>query len=130
MQPLVERAVAEVSMEDAERRVLLLTHPAFAGSVATTTNLSAGLQTLLPGETARAHRHALQAIRFVMQGSGAVTSVNDHACPMAEGDLILTPAWTWHEHLHPGTGRMVWFDGLDVHGESIAVAIADSTGDV
>lgn len=114
MAPLVDRAVAEVSMEDAERRVLLLTHPAFAGSVATTTNLSSGLQTLLPGEIARAHRHTLQAIRFVMQGQGAVTSVNAHRCAMAEGDLILTPAWTWHEHVHPGTGRMVWFDGLDL----------------
>ena len=114
MGPLIDRAVAEVSMEDAERRVLLLTHPAFPGSVASTTNLSSGLQTLLPGEIARAHRHALQAIRFVMQGSGAVTSVNEHRCPMAEGDLILTPAWTWHEHIHPGQGRMVWFDGLDL----------------
>ncbi len=114
MEPLVERAVREVAMEDAERRVLLLTHPAFAGSVATTTNLSGGLQTLLPGEIARAHRHSLQAIRFVMSGSGAVTSVNQHRCPMAEGDLVLTPAWTWHEHIHPGSERMVWFDGLDL----------------
>ncbi|MEO6625984.1 MAG: cupin domain-containing protein, partial [Burkholderiaceae bacterium] len=114
MAPLIDRAVAEVSMQDAERRVLLLTHPAFPGSVGTTTNLSSGLQTLLPGETARAHRHALQAIRFVMQGKGAVTSVNEHRCAMAEGDLILTPAWTWHEHIHPGEGRMVWFDGLDL----------------
>ena len=47
MEPLVERAAREVAMEDAERRVLLLTHPAFAGHVATTTNLSGGLQTLL-----------------------------------------------------------------------------------
>ena len=114
MEPLIDRAIAEVSMEDAERRVLLLTHPAFPGSVATTTNLSSGLQTLLPGEVARAHRHSLQAIRFVMQGGGAVTSVNDHRCAMAEGDLVLTPAWTWHEHVHPGEERVVWFDGLDL----------------
>lgn len=114
MEPLVERAAREVAMEDAERRVLLLTHPAFDGRVATTTNLSGGLQTLLPGETARAHRHSLQAIRFVMSGSGAVTSVNQHRCPMAEGDLVLTPAWTWHEHIHRGSERMVWFDGLDL----------------
>lgn len=114
MKPLIDRAIAEVSMEDAERRVLLLTHPAFPGSVATTTNLSSGLQTLLPGEVARAHRHSLQAIRFVMQGGGALTSINDYRCAMSEGDLILTPAWTWHEHLHPGEGRVVWFDGLDL----------------
>lgn len=114
MLPLVERASREVAMEDAERRVLLLTHPAFKGRVATTTNLSGGLQTLLPGETARAHRHSLQAIRFVMSGNGAQTSVNQQTCPMEEGDLVLTPAWTWHEHVHAGPQRMVWFDGLDL----------------
>ncbi|MEO8544817.1 MAG: cupin domain-containing protein [Burkholderiaceae bacterium] len=114
MQPLIARATREVAMQDAERRVLLLTHPAFAGAVATTTNLSAGLQTLLPGETARAHRHSLQAIRFVMSGSGAVTTVNDQRCAMNQGDLVLTPAWTWHEHVHPGSEPLVWFDGLDL----------------
>lgn len=128
MSPLIERASREVAMEDAERRVLLLTHPAFGGRVATTTNLSGGLQTLLPGEVARAHRHSLQAIRFVMSGSGAVTNVNGHACPMAEGDLVLTPAWTWHEHVHTGTERMVWFDGLDLpllsHLDSVFLEIA------
>lgn len=114
MEPLIDRATREVAMEDAERRVLLLTHPAFGGQVATTTNLLAGLQVLLPGEIARAHRHTLQALRFVMSGSGAQTSVNQHRCPMEVGDLVLTPAWTWHEHVHAGTGPMVWFDGLDL----------------
>jgi gentisate 1,2-dioxygenase len=32
---------------------------------------------------------------------------------MEPGDLILTPAWTWHEHRHEGKTRAVWFDGLD-----------------
>ena len=114
MQPLITRATREVAMHDAERRVLLLTHPAFGGAVATTTNLSAGLQTLLPGETARAHRHSLQAIRFVMSGGGAVTTVNTQRCAMNQGDLVLTPAWTWHEHVHPGSQPLVWFDGLDL----------------
>jgi gentisate 1,2-dioxygenase len=114
MEPLVQRAVREVSMEDAERRVLLMANPAYPDTAGCTTTLSAGLQTLLPGEVARAHRHTLQAIRFVMEGEGAITSVNDHRCPMAEGDLVLTPAWTWHEHTHPGQGRVVWFDGLDL----------------
>ena len=114
MSPLIDRAAREVAMEDAERRVLLLTHPAFKDSFGTTTNLSAGLHTLLPGEVARAHRHTLQAIRFVMEGKGAVTSVNHQPNEMQQGDFILTPAWTWHEHVHPGTERVVWFDGLDL----------------
>lgn len=132
MLPLIDRACLEVNMDDAERRVLLLTHPDFADSYATTSNLSAGLQTLLPGEVARAHRHTLQAIRFVLEGGdptqSAITSVNDQRCPMRTGDLILTPSWTWHEHVHPAKavnaepsssdgareGRVIWFDGLDL----------------
>lgn len=114
LEPLIRRACAEVSLEDAERRVLLMTPLAMGGEAATTTNLLSGLQTLLPGESARAHRHSLQAIRFVVEGEGAVTTVNEHRCAMAPNDLILTPAWTWHEHTHPGSMRIVWFDGLDL----------------
>lgn len=114
MQPLIERAVAEVGMEDAERRVLLFCHPAFAPSITTTTNLASGLQILQPGEHADAHRHTVAALRFMMEGSGAVTWVDGKRCEMAEGDLILTPSWCWHEHRNEGDRRVVWFDGLDV----------------
>ena len=114
MEPQIDRAVAEVAMADAERRVLLFTDPAASQSVATMRNLSGGLQTLMPGEVAHAHRHALAALRFVMSGHGAVTIVNGQLCLMNEGDLVLTPSWCWHEHTHPGAGRMVWFDGLDL----------------
>ncbi len=113
MGPLVERAAREVDMEEAERRVLLLTHPDFAGTVFTTPTLSGGLQVLNPGESADAHRHTLAALRIVMCGSGAVTTVDGKRCEMVPGDVILTPAWSWHEHCHEGSERMVWFDGLD-----------------
>ena len=114
MEPHIERAVADVAMADAERRVLLFADPAASASVATMRNLSGGLQTLMPGEVAHAHRHTLAALRFVMSGHGAVTIVNGQRCLMNEGDLVLTPSWSWHEHTHPGSGRMVWFDGLDL----------------
>lgn len=114
MQPLIERAVREVSMAEAERRVLLLTHPAFAPQAYTTTNLSGGVQVLEPGEEADAHRHTVAALRFVMEGEGAATYVNGKRCEMAKGDLVLTPSWCWHAHRNEGDQRVVWFDGLDV----------------
>jgi gentisate 1,2-dioxygenase len=113
--PLVDLAARSVSTEEAERRILILTNPAFAGTdrFGATANLFAALQVLLPGERARPHRHAMNAIRFVIEGGGAKTIVDGKDCPMEPGDLILTPGWTWHEHVHEGTERVVWFDGLD-----------------
>lgn len=113
MAPLVERASREVDMHEAERRALLLTHPDWPGTVFTTPTLSGALQILLPGESAPPHRHTLAALRLVMTGSGAVTVVDGKRCVMEPGDLVLTPAWSWHEHLHEGDEPMVWFDGLD-----------------
>lgn len=113
MSALVERASREISMHDAERRALLLTHPDFPGTVFTTPTLSGALQILLPGESAPPHRHTLAALRLVMTGAGAVTIVDGKRCVMEPGDLILTPAMSWHAHEHEGGTPMVWFDGLD-----------------
>jgi gentisate 1,2-dioxygenase len=55
----------------------------------------------------------MNALRFVLDGNGASTVVDGKPCPMNEGDLILTPGWTWHEHLHEGARPIVWLDVLD-----------------
>jgi gentisate 1,2-dioxygenase len=116
LEPLVERAIALASPARAERRVLSLIDPtARTGEFHTITNLNAGLQILLPGEVARSHRHSMDALRFVLQGDGAVTRVDAHEAPMAFGDLVLTPGGCWHEHWHAGTQPIVWLDVLNVH---------------
>ena len=114
--PLMDRAVAEADMDKAERRVLSLANPAFGrdDKFRATTNLKAGLQILMPGERARPHRHSMDALRFVIEGSGAATTVDGKRCEMERGDLVLTPAWTWHEHEHNGKGRVIWLDSLDI----------------
>ncbi len=114
LQPLIDQAVAAANMEDTERRVLAFYNPDLEGASNAISSLNGALQILLPGEHARPHRHSMNALRFVMEGSGATTIVEGKRCPMAEGDLILTPSWTWHEHVHEGTERIVWFDSLDV----------------
>lgn len=115
LQGFIERAANDVSMDDAERRVLMLANPAFGGKPWTTTNLFAGIQILEPGEAARPHRHSASAMRFVIDGTeGAATIVNGQRCPMLPGDLILTPNWAWHEHLNDSPDRVVWLDGLDL----------------
>jgi gentisate 1,2-dioxygenase len=116
MRPLVERAIELASPASAERRVLSLIDPTGGdGDFHTTTNLNAGLQILLPGEAARPHRHSMDALRFVLEGEGAVTRVDGRLAPMAFGDLVLTPGWCWHEHWHEGHEPIVWLDVLNVH---------------
>jgi gentisate 1,2-dioxygenase len=66
-----------------------------------------------PGEVARAHRHNMAAIRFVVQGKGAFTVVDGEKFYMEEGDLILTPNWTWHDHHNESEDPIIWLDGLD-----------------
>lgn len=111
---VVDTAACEVSLETAERRVVLFANPAFAPKVVTTTNLQAGFQILEPGEAARAHRHSASALRFILSSKGGATLVNGQRCPMEPGDLITNPAWCWHEHVNDTDERIVWFDGLDV----------------
>jgi len=114
--PLVDLAFQETSPEAVQRRVLQMLSP-HAKSLAdeyTCGNVLAALQCLLPGETARPHRHTMNALRFLLEGSGAVTLVDGKQCPMAFGDLVLTPGMCWHEHRHDGTEPVVWLDVLDV----------------
>nr|WP_223810901.1 MULTISPECIES: cupin domain-containing protein [Geobacillus] len=102
---------------ESERRVVYLQNPSLLkqGLIGYSTNtLYVGVQLLLPGEVAPAHRHSQSAIRFIIEGEGAYTAVDGERTYMERGDLILTPAWTWHDHGHEGTEPVIWMDGLDV----------------
>lgn len=114
--PLLEHAFRETSPDIVERRVLqyLTPHARSPQEEYTVGTMLCCVQCLLPGETARPHRHAMGAIRFVLEGEGAETLVNGKPCPMEYGDLILTPAWCWHEHRHDGDVPVLWLDALDV----------------
>ena len=114
LRPLIDKAIEVTSLETAERRVLALTNPDAVGGRNTTTNLNGCLQVLMPGESARPHRHTANALRFVLEGNGATTLVDGQRCQMREGDLIITPGMSWHEHTHEGSAPIVWFDALDV----------------
>ena len=116
IRPLITAAIEVASPEAVERRVLQLVPPIpeCQDEQQTSRTLAANIQILLPGEKARPHRHTMNALRFVLEGSGASTIVDGKPCPMEEGDLILTPAWTWHEHVHQGKGPIIWLDALDV----------------
>lgn len=114
VRPFILEAGEHISAEEAERRVLLLENPALRGSSRVTSTLFSGLQLIMPGEVAPAHRHTQSALRFIIEGSGAYTTIDDQKVMMEPGDFVVTPAWRWHEHGHGGVGPMVWLDGLDI----------------
>jgi gentisate 1,2-dioxygenase len=74
----------------------------------------AGLQLVLPGETAPAHRHVAFALRFIIEGHDGFTAVEGQKIPMERGDVILTPQWHWHDHGNESQSPMIWLDGLDL----------------
>ena len=107
-------AGALITAKEAERRVLILENPGLRGQSKITTDLYAGVQLVLPGEVAPAHRHAQSALRFVLEGGGAHTSVDGERTIMQEGDFIITPPMAWHDHGNESDRPIFWLDGLDI----------------
>jgi gentisate 1,2-dioxygenase len=103
-----------ITAREAERRVLILENPGLRGQSKITTDLYAGVQLVLPGEVAPAHRHTQSALRFVLEGDGAHTAVNGERTVMHYGDFIITPPMAWHDHGNETDQPTFWLDGLDI----------------
>jgi gentisate 1,2-dioxygenase len=108
------RAGEVVSMEHAERRTVRLLNPALKDRQATTHTIHCSFQYVKSGEHARTHRHTAAAFRLILRGSGAYTTVNGQKCLMEEGDVILTPQLSWHDHTNDSGKPIIWLDGLDI----------------
>ena len=115
LRPQLMKAGELTPMEKAERRVLVLANPGHGlENMKASPAIYLGMQLLLPGEWAPSHRHTPNAVRMVVEGTGAFTTVDGEKCPMERGDLILTPTGLWHEHEHAGKDPVVWLDVLDL----------------
>jgi gentisate 1,2-dioxygenase len=110
----VIRAGELVSAEEAERRVLVLENPAFPGDGRVTSSLYAGIQLLMPRETAPSHRHTASALRLIIEGHGGFTAVAGERVTMSPGDFIVTPSGLFHDHGNDTDEPVMWLDGLDV----------------
>jgi len=112
VQDATMKAKDSIGIEAAERRAIRLVNPHAPGK-STSRTLQFTFSVVNPGEVAAAHRHNMAAIRFVVKGRGACTNVEGERFPMEEGDLILTPNWTWHDHFNGSNEPIIWLDGLD-----------------
>lgn len=115
VRPLLMQAGELTPMEKAERRVLVLANPGHGlENMQVSPSIYMGIQLVLPGESAPNHRHTPNAVRIIIEGEGAFTTVDGEQCRMDRGDLILTPAGKWHEHHQVGDTPITWLDILDL----------------
>jgi gentisate 1,2-dioxygenase len=115
LRPMVLRSTELVRPEDAGRRVVMLLNPRRHDVAASVGWLYSGIQIMLAGERASAHRHGASALRWILEGEGAYTIVDGEKARLAANDFVITPHGTWHEHGSEGTsGPVIWQDGLDI----------------
>src|SRR6201988_2862271 len=77
LRPLLLKAGELTPIEKAERRVLVLANPGHGlDKMQASAAMYLGMQLLLPGEWAPSHRHTPNAVRMVVEGEGACTTVD------------------------------------------------------
>jgi gentisate 1,2-dioxygenase len=115
VRPLLMEAGKIVTAEEAERRVLVLENPALKGQSRITPSMYSGVQLVMPGEIAPAHKHTASALRFVLESDGGYTTVAGERTYMRRGDFVITPNGAWHDHGQEKSSPIIWVDGLDLH---------------
>ena len=112
---VAERSGGLVPIErGGDRRAIALSNPGLDGQPYATPTLWAAVQWLNGREVAPAHRHTAQAVRFIIDGSGAYSTVEGDKVYLERGDLVLNPPWLWHDHGSDADEHAVWMDGLDI----------------
>ncbi len=97
-----------------DRRAIALTNPGLGGMPHATPTLWAAVQWLNGREVAPAHRHTAQAVRFIIDGKRAYSTVESDKVYLERGDMVINPPWYWHDHGSDGDDYAIWMDGLDI----------------
>src|SRR5215467_3925233 len=100
IEPILFRAAELVTMDDSERRSLILVNPGLAPRRATVSTMYTAYRLNDANEVMPPHRHSPNAIRFGLTGTGNFTGVDGENIVFGPGDMVLTPNDTWH---NPGT---------------------------
>src|SRR3984893_11590544 len=98
IEPILFRAAELVSMDDSERRSLILVNPGLSPRRATVSTMYTAYRLNDPKEVMPPHRHSPNAIRFGLTGKGNFTGVGGEDITFGPGDMVLTPVDTWHNH--------------------------------
>jgi len=102
IEPILFRAAELVTMDDSERRSLILVNPGLSPRRATVSTMYTAYRLNDANEVMPPHRHSPNAIRFGLTGKGNFTGVGGEDITFGPGDMVLTPVDTWHNHGNVG----------------------------
>ena len=98
IEPILNQAVELITMDDSERRSLVLVNPGLAPKRATVSTMYTAYRLNDANEIMPPHKHSPSAIRFGLKGTGNFTGVDGENIIFGPGDMVLTPNDTWHNH--------------------------------
>lgn len=114
IEPLLYQAAELITMDDSERRSIVLVNPGLAPVRATVTTLYTAYRLNDPREVMPPHRHTINAVRIGLTGKSNFTGVEGEDIVFGPGDLVLTPAGAWHNHGNHGDDYAVNVSVLDL----------------
>ena len=114
IEPILYEAAELISMEDSERRSVVLVNPGLAPVRATVTSLYTAYRLNDPHEVMPPHRHSINAVRIGLTGKQNFTGVEGEDITFGPGDLVLTPADAWHNHGNHGDEFAINVSVLDL----------------
>jgi len=114
IEPILFEAAELITMEDSERRSVVLVNPGLAPVRATVTSLYTAYRLNDPNEIMPPHRHSINAVRIGLTGRQNFTGVEGENITFGPGDLVLTPADAWHNHGNHGDDFAVNVSVLDL----------------
>jgi gentisate 1,2-dioxygenase len=114
IEPILYRSAELVTMNDSERRSLILVNPGLSPRRATVSTMYTAYRLNDPNEVMPPHRHTPSAVRFGLTGKGNFTGVDGEDITFGPGDMVLTPNNTWHNHGNVGNEPAVNLSVLDL----------------
>ena len=114
IEPLLKQAAELVTMDDSERRSLILVNPGLAPKRASVSTMYTAYRLNDPNEIMPPHKHSPSAIRFGLLGEGNFTGVEGEDVVFGPGDMVLTPNDAWHNHGTVGSEQSINLSVLDL----------------
>ncbi|MEM9221577.1 MAG: cupin domain-containing protein [Pseudomonadota bacterium] len=114
IEPLLRESAQLITMDDSERRSLVLINPGLAPKRASVSTMYTAYRLNDPNEIMPPHKHSPSAIRFGLTGKGNFTGVAGEDITFGPGDMVLTPNDCWHNHGTMGDDEAINLSVLDL----------------